>query len=153
MVFEGICNLTCGPLHSLGSGDRILHTVLRESAALSLVQRPASPVADSGNTPTNPCTSFSVFFKERCRCRSSTQRVTTTPQENTGKHRAFSVSLRYYGTLLPGGTTHSMLPRTQQLLDMHSSNCICAYTASLAIAAGMGNSVVPSVASRENKAV
>lgn len=46
-----------------------------------------------------------------------------------------------------------MLPRSQELLNMHSSGCICAYAASPAIAVMMGNSVVPSVASRENKAV
>lgn len=46
-----------------------------------------------------------------------------------------------------------MLPRSQELLNMHSSGCICAYAVSPATAVRMGNSVVPSVASRENKAV
>lgn len=44
-----------------------------------------------------------------------------------------------------------MLPRSQELLNVHSSGCICAYAVSLAITVKMGNSVVPSVARRENK--
>lgn len=65
---EGMCSLKHCPLHSSRSGDRILHTVLRESVVLSLTERPTSFGEDSGNTPMTPCTNLYVSSKERRRC-------------------------------------------------------------------------------------
>lgn len=115
---------------------------------LGLIGRPTSFGEDSGNTPMTPSTNLFSPRKDTTICY---WRANTPSQENTGKHKAFSVSLCYYSVLLTG-IIHSMLSRSLELLDTHCTAFTCAYAASLVIAARMGNSIVPSVVSRENKA-